>query len=115
MLQYFRLSLSYHLPLRALFCLFLSGRFTHDSLYHIHTPKTNQPTAPSGRDTEHYQPQISRKTIKVQVKLPAPLPQRDHCKPRATDTIILPAKSDSDVMFCLQGYQGLRIDRSPVY
>ena len=28
---------------------------------------------------------------------------------------VLPAKSDSDVMFCLQGYQGLRIDRSPVY
>ena len=29
--------------------------------------------------------------------------------------IILPAKSDSDVMFCLQSYQGLRIDRSRVY
>ena len=26
-----------------------------------------------------------------------------------------PAKSDSDVMFCLQYYQGLRIDRSLVY
>ena len=24
---------------------------------------------------------------------------------------VLPAKSDSDVMFCLQSYQGLRIDR----
>ena len=24
-------------------------------------------------------------------------------------------KSDSDVMFCLQSYQGLRIDRSLVY
>ena len=30
-------------------------------------------------------------------------------------TTILPAKSDSDVMFCLQSYQGLRIDRSLVY
>ena len=26
-----------------------------------------------------------------------------------------PAKSDSDVMFCLQSYKGLRIDRSRVY
>ena len=25
---------------------------------------------------------------------------------------VLPAKSDSDVMFCLQSYQGLIIDRS---
>ena len=28
---------------------------------------------------------------------------------------ILPAKSDSDVMLCLQSYQGLMIDRSLVY
>ena len=28
---------------------------------------------------------------------------------------VLPAKSDSDIMFCLHGYQGLRIDRSLVY
>ena len=28
---------------------------------------------------------------------------------------ILPAKSDSEVMFCLQSYQGLIIDRSLVY
>ena len=28
---------------------------------------------------------------------------------------VLPAKSDSDIMFCLQSYQGLRIDRSLVY
>ena len=28
---------------------------------------------------------------------------------------LLPAKSDSDFMFCLQRYQGLRIDRSLVY
>ena len=28
---------------------------------------------------------------------------------------VLPAKSDSDVMFCLQSYQGLMIDRSLVY
>ena len=28
---------------------------------------------------------------------------------------VLPAKSDSDVMFCLQSYQGLRIERSLVY
>ena len=28
---------------------------------------------------------------------------------------VLPAKGDNDVMFCLQSYQGLRIDRSFVY
>ena len=28
---------------------------------------------------------------------------------------VLPAKSDSDFMFCLQSYHGLRIDRSLVY
>ena len=28
---------------------------------------------------------------------------------------VLPAKSDSDVIFCLQSYQGLIIDRSLVY
>ena len=28
---------------------------------------------------------------------------------------VLPAKSDSDVKFCLQSYQGLSIDRSLVY
>ena len=33
-LQYFRPSLSYHLSLRSLFCLFLSGRFTQALVYH---------------------------------------------------------------------------------
>ena len=28
---------------------------------------------------------------------------------------VMPAKSGSDEMFCLQSYQGLKIDRSPVY
>ena len=28
---------------------------------------------------------------------------------------VLPVKSDSDDMFCLQSYQGLVIDKSPVY
>ena len=28
---------------------------------------------------------------------------------------VLPTKSDSDFMFCLQSHQGLRIDRSLVY
>ena len=28
---------------------------------------------------------------------------------------VLPAKSDTDVIFCLQSYKGLIIDRSPVY
>ena len=29
-------------------------------------------------------------------------------------TTVVPAKSDSDVIFCLQSYQGLSIDRSLV-
>ena len=33
----------------------------------------------------------------------------------STDTTVMPAKSDRDVMFCLQCYQGLIIDRSLVY
>ena len=32
-----------------------------------------------------------------------------------TPTTVLPANSDSDVMFGLQSYQGLEIDRSLVY
>ena len=32
-MAYFRPSLSYHSPLRSLFCLFLSGRFTQVLLY----------------------------------------------------------------------------------
>ena len=28
---------------------------------------------------------------------------------------VLPARSDSNLMFCLQSYQGLRIDRSLEY
>ena len=35
-LQYFRPSLSFHLSLRSLFCLFLSGRFTQVLLYVLH-------------------------------------------------------------------------------
>ena len=32
------------------------------------------------------------------------------------DTVtVVPTKSDSDVMFCLHSYQGLRIDMSLVY
>ena len=34
---------------------------------------------------------------------------------RVSVSTVLPAKSDSDVMFCLKSYQGLIIDRSLVY
>ena len=40
-LQYFRLSLSYNLPLRSLFCIFLSCRFTQVSLYMQLIPPKN--------------------------------------------------------------------------
>ena len=36
------------------------------------------------------------------------------CSIMSTATV-LPAKSEGEVMFCLQSYQGLRIDRSLVY
>ena len=32
-----------------------------------------------------------------------------------SERIVLPVKSDSDVMFCLQSYLGLRIDRFLLY
>ena len=35
--------------------------------------------------------------------------------PEENANTILPAKGDSDVIFCLQSYQWLRIDRSLVY
>ena len=41
-----------------------------------------------------------------------------HCKliyEPADSRTVLPAKSDSDVLFCLQSYQDIRIDRSLVY
>ena len=47
--------------------------------------------------------------------------QRSHCiniwEPldKLTITIVMPAKCDSDGMFCLQSYQGLRLYRSLVY
>ena len=34
-MQYFRLSLSYHLSLRSLFCQLLSGRFTQVSVFGV--------------------------------------------------------------------------------
>ena len=37
------------------------------------------------------------------------------CKILYVQFTVLPAKSDSDVMFCLQMYQGLKVDGSLVY
>ena len=34
---------------------------------------------------------------------------------RRSVSTVVPTKSDSETMFCLQSYQGLRIDRSLVY
>ena len=41
--------------------------------------------------------------------------QHSISKQKYHTSTVLPAKSDSDVMFCLQSYQGLGIDRSLVY
>ena len=45
-LQYFRPSLSYHLPLRPLFCLFLSGRSRQVLLYVIYTRSVSPSECP---------------------------------------------------------------------
>ena len=37
------------------------------------------------------------------------------CTNKMGYSTVLPAKSDSGIMFCLQSYQGLKIDRSLVY
>ena len=39
----------------------------------------------------------------------------DHSSVVVSLLTVLPAKSDSYVMFCLQSYQGLRMDRSLMY
>ena len=36
-------------------------------------------------------------------------------KIKSDNPTVLPAKSDSEVMFCLQSYQGVIIDRSLMY
>ena len=38
-----------------------------------------------------------------------------HNNPVKHTSTVLPVKSDSEVMFCLQNYQGLRVDKSLVY
>ena len=37
------------------------------------------------------------------------------CMSNLEGSAVMPAKSDSDVMYCLQSYQELRIDRSIAY
>ena len=38
-----------------------------------------------------------------------------HAKKKNWVGTVLPAKNNSEIMFCLHSYQGLRIDRSLVY
>ena len=97
MLQYFRPSLSYRLSLRSLFCLFLSDRFTQVLLY------------------------VGSLTVIAFMKIVCVCVFYIVCKNIILCILechlptVLPAKSDSDVIFCLQNYQGLRIDSSLVY
>ena len=51
----------------------------------------------------------SRNSTSVLKALPGKLDIKRH------SPTVLPAKSDSDVKFCLQSYQGLMIDRSLVF
>ena len=57
-LQYFRPSLSYHLSLRSLFCLFLSGRFTQVLLYKLKYQDT------SGKQTD-FEQHIQKQSCKL--------------------------------------------------
>ena len=52
----------------------------------------------------------SKRTFQVRFRMAVKLSINDHRKCTA-----LQAKSESDVMFCLQSYQGLIIDTSLVY
>ena len=66
-------------------------------------------TGPTHLSTEEIYPTSS--PINNSIMTVAGVWQKDKCY---TCTVV-PAKSDSDVMFCLQSYQGLIIDRSLVY
>ena len=61
------------------------------------------------RDTSYLvQAKIENKSITIEKK-------RHQSKLNKSTCTVLPAKSDSEVMFCLQSYQGFRIGRSLVY
>ena len=52
----------------------------------------------------------------LNISRPAFIVQRELLKTQQQNThTVVPAKSDSDVMFCLQCYQGRIIDRSRMY
>ena len=51
-LQYFRPSLSYHVSLTSLFCLYLSGYFTHVLLYSL--KMSERPTSPSSKNKKKW-------------------------------------------------------------
>ena len=50
--------------------------------------------------------------VRLYIDITAHLYTYTMCFGRSIIETVLPVKSDSDVMFCLQSYQGLRIDRS---
>ena len=78
---------------------------TKESEYDEEMPQSqtaDQPRIPRGRNKELEQD--SNITIKA-------LSSSARCFPKVErELTVLPAKSDSDVMFCLQRYQGLKID-----
>ena len=53
-------------------------------------------------------------TTRATTRATTPTTRTTHHTTKMTG-IVLPTKSDSEVMFCLQSYQGLIIDRSLVY
>ena len=55
------------------------------------------------------------KTLSLFAYQTTDLENKEHTTVCKGDAIVLPAKSDSDVMFCLQSYPGLMIDKSLVY
>ena len=76
----------------------------------------------SHKNVDRVRPPLTKPSGSEHVNLVANV----HAKPHRKDLrsifgsepgqyIVLPAKSDSEVIFCLQSYQGLIIDRSLVY
>ena len=83
----------------------LGGRTPYiTSKNRLHTPKLHIRDVPRTSENSLVRPKMDIETSCLQKK-PAHIYQ----------ITVVPAKSDSDVMFCLQSYQGLKIDRSLEY
>ena len=63
----------------------------------------------------NYEKVITENEISTEITTIATPDSENHISGKICVIAVLPVKSDSDFMFCLQTYQGLIIDRSLVY